>query len=251
MDTHLATSEVKEMIYPDCITKNRPYKMIHNTPMHKIPYTDSYAYNATDVAAHALGGSKEAQSWIRLNMESDGAFLHHYDDIYYGQKSGWTSAVSQALGAMALMESRDYDRAWLALKYMLDNHTRCGIIYEKADKLILNGWMYGILALDQFYQDTLDRDALKLCQNCTQKLQALFPQFIMPNGWTRYDETGIPATPFYHKVHKELLFELWMLDELKQIEHARFPIISRNFRLIMKHNYKLPVILWRKRQWLA
>ena len=238
------------MITPDCITKNRPYKLVHGIPMHKIPYTNEYACNATDIAAQAMKGNENCMSWLRWNIEADGSFKHWYDDVYYGQKSGWTSAVSQALAAMAFLQDQNFDKASLALKYMLDHHTKCGVIYEKADVCILNGWLYGMLALDQFYQDTLDRDTLKHYQNCTQKLIAMFPQFVMPNGWTRYDEGGIPATEFYHTVHKHLLFELWLMDELGQIEHAKFPIISRNFHLILKNNYKLPYIIWRRKKWL-
>jgi len=44
--------------YPDAITKNRPYKWFNRTiPMSKVPYTNSYYINPTDVAAEALRGN--------------------------------------------------------------------------------------------------------------------------------------------------------------------------------------------------
>ena len=235
---------------PACITKHMPHKIIHSIPMHKIPYTVAYAYNPTDVAAHALRGNANAHSWLRWNIEKDGSFIHAYEPPYYNLKSPWTSAVSQALATLAFIQEGRIDLAEKAIGFMLDKHTSCGIIYEKGGVLILNGWLYGLYAMNKLYDVKPSGWLIKSIQNCSSKLTALFPEYVMSNGWSRYDETGIPATEFYHHVHKELLMKLGFDDEFDMIKYAKFPMISRNFHLLAKHGYKLPYIFWRRNKWL-
>jgi len=239
--------------YPDCVTKNRPFKWLYEIPMAKIPYTKNYYINPTDVAAEALRGNKVAYSFLQLNMDKDGGYRHYADMPYYNLKSPWTSAVSQALAAMAFIEYDEKEMAKKALDFMIKNHLSPGgnFITEKADKIILNGWMIALIALHRYFGKYHDSSFELLFDKQVGTLQKTIGLFMFKNGWSMYDETGIPATKFYHDLHKELYTELSSITgRLPDIEFTdKNPKIRRFIHLAKKHHIKMLPIYVKMRMW--
>lgn len=210
--------------------------------VHKVPYTKQYRYNATDVAVQALNKNPAAIDWLQRNMQGDGSFPHLYSVPYYNLKPGWTSGVSQALAALAFKQWDMPVHADKAIRYMINEHMYSDIILEKGGMLILNGWLYGMVALkamkcDKLYHATL----LELKKN--------LPSFIMRKHWSRYDATGIPATKFYHNVHIDLLRELNFPHVARELELAEYPKLTRLFYIAKKNNIRLPLVYMKQRQW--
>ena len=234
--------------YPDCITKKSPCKWLYGIPMAKVPYTRNYYINPTDMAAEALRGNKVAYSFLQLNMDKDGGFRHYADMPYYNLKSPWTSAVSQALAAMAFIKHDEREMANKSLDFMVSNHLSPGglFIEEKAGKIILNGWMIAMLALHAYFGKYHDSGFELLFDKQILSLQQTICLFMFDNGWSMYDETGIPATKFYHDLHKELYGELQQITgRLPTVEFTdKNPKIRRLIYLAKRHHIKiLPMYL--------
>jgi hypothetical protein len=98
-------------ILPTCVDKKAPYTMVNGLVWHKIPYTDDYAINPTDIACQAIRGNKNAIEWLIMSMQTSGAYRHNYDIPYYGVNAPWTGALTQALAVMALLKHGESARA--------------------------------------------------------------------------------------------------------------------------------------------
>jgi len=187
-------------------------------------------------------------------MEEDGSYHHNADMPYYGLKSPWTSAVSQALAAIAFIEHGECELAKKSLDYMIKNHMSPSgsFILEKGDQLIYNGWMIALLALHKYVGEFHDTNYELIFDKQIGKLARLtrLGLFTTKSNWTYYDWNGQPASKFYHELHKELYTELQEITGRlpNMVFGDSFPKFSWICYLVKKHHIKmLPMYLkWRK-----
>lgn len=241
---------------PDVITKKRPFKYSFTCflPMMKVPYTDKYEYNPTDIAAEALREQPLAIGWLLERQEQDGSYPHNYDIPHYKVDVPWTGGLSQALAASALIRYGYLEEAQRAIDFMLEHHYLAGMIFEKANVLILNGWIYGIFAL----KDAVDAGLPYRDQylQSLKMLRIMLPQFIMKKGWTYYEALAIPSTPFYHRIHIEQMSALAVLTRDKDFDdyayamlQAKYPRFKRLKCIVKKHGIKTFAMYMKVRKW--
>ena len=209
---------------PDVIAKKRAYKIDKNDILiEKIPYKDFYVHNPTMIASCALRYDHEPSiEWIIKNMDEEGVVKHNYQSEF-SPSPGWIGGLSQALVACALMKYGYESLAQKAIDAMLKHCYKDGIIYERPGQIILNGWMYAIIALDMCGRENEVKESLFAL---TQALPLFDAEF-----WSCYDATWIMAPPFYHNIHCEqikYLYELLDNDVLR--EYARKWVINKNWK---------------------
>jgi hypothetical protein len=235
---------------PASFLKGMPYKVVDGIVWHKVPYYDYYAINPTDVAVQALRGSDVAYKWLVKDIKEDGSLLHRYYDIYYKILPPWTSSVTQALASTAFLMHGDTDLALRALSLMMKYHYTDGVIFEKSNDIILNGWLYGYIALLDYKNNTNDSVFDNEINRIESVLKKLLPHFIMKNNWSRYDlKTGIPATPFYHNIHIHQLSYLNRYNLSWKMEQAQYPKFKRMLYVTKKNNIKMLLTYYRYKRW--
>ena len=245
---------------PDSLTKGLP--TIHpawsEVPLIKVPYTDKYEVNPTDAACMALMGDEKALDWLLDNQDREtGVYWHWYNDVYYGIAKPWCSGLTQALAASALIRHGYKKEANMAMWGLYDNSYFDGYVTEKPGVIVINAWIYALFAMQdmcdagEFYQWMLEPTL--------NKIKAFFKsgKALTKNGWSRYDQTGIPATLFYHGIVKEqieALDNMYLSDTfgltLEKMIGAKYPKLTRLAYVTKKrHIYSLPTYI-RRRKWL-
>lgn len=238
--------------------KNRPCKYIDGVLHFKVPYTNKYAINATDIACQALMGDKRALTFLLLYQNNiDGTWKHNYDEPFYGTKAPWISGLTQALAASALIRNGFIEEANMAMNGLYENSYFNGYVTEKPGVIVINAWIFALFAMKdmcdagEFYQWMHDRTL--------EKIKAYFRsgKALFKNGWSRYDHTGVLSTPFYHKILTE---QLEALDNMyfsnnfgfaaDAMRGAKYPKGKRMIQLLIKNNIKTPYIYWKRRKWL-
>lgn len=252
---------------PDTITKGRPcdYSItplengeVLKLPLHKVPYTNEYAINPTDIACQILEGDKGALGWLLISQDYDsGTWKHYYNEPFYGTKAPWISGLTQALAASALIRNGYKEEANMAMNGLYNSSYFDGYVSEKPNAIVINAWIFALFAMKdmcdagEFYQWMHDATLVKI-KAYFKSGRALFK-----NGWSRYDYTGIPSTPFYHKLlmeQLEALDNLYLSDTfglaLEKMRGAKYPKYTRLAYVVKKrHIYTLPTY-WRRRKWL-
>lgn len=244
-------------ILPDSITKGSPCKYIQDVLHFKVPYTYRYKINPTDIACQALIGDELALQWLLEYQYEDGCYYHHYDEPFYGTKLPWVSGLTQALAASALIRAGYRKKANMAMSGLYDNSYFDGYVTEKPNVIVVNAWIFALFAMQdmcdagEFYQWMLE-PTLK-------KLKAYFKsgKSTLKNGWSRYDYTGIPSTPFYHKLlieQLEALENMFLSDTfgivLGEMRFAKYPKYTRLAYIAKKRHINILSMYWRRRQWL-
>jgi len=242
---------------PDTITKGQPWKydvvcdFATPLPAKKIPYVNQYYVSPTDVAAEALRGNHYCYNYLIMNINSEGGLEHLCDVPYYDLKAPWTSSVSQALAALVFIRNNDEEYAQRVLDFMVMHHLRHDIFVEKANAIILNGWMYSLYALWKFMATFVVSRYERIFDNSIDRLSSILQGFQMKNGWTYYDAYQMPATEFYHKVHKELYEELQSITgRLPYMDFSgNMPRLSRSWYLLKKHGLRSVPLYFRVKKW--
>jgi len=265
MDKLYKKSFMNELL-PDCVNKGRPYEMCYKgkIPFHKVPYLNStYALNPTDLICVALKGkkgSKFAYNYLQKSISERGIMHHIYNIPWYGGiKAPWIGGLTQALAVLLFLKKGNRKLACKAGTAMVNKCFKDGIIHEKPGVCILNGWLYGIIALEElvkagylqfypYYQIALGR------------LTAEFDWWKIPGGWYRYDETGIPCTPFYQQLTFDLLFHVgtYFADDIGfnvmrfpfYLSSGKEPKLLRLLYIVKKHHIKIFAVYIKRRRWL-
>ena len=238
--------------------KNRPCKYIGDVLHFKVPYTNEYAINPTDIACQALIGDEEALAWLLLYQDNrDGTWKHNYDEPFYGTKSSWVSGLTQALAASALIRNGYNKEANMAMAALYDNCYFDGYVTEKPNAIVINAWIFALFAMKdmcdagEFYQWMHDETYAKI-RAYFKSGKALFK-----NGWSRYDHIGIPSTPFYHKLlteQLEVLDNLYLSDTFgftaEKMKGAKYPKYRRIAYVVRKRGIHTLPTYWRRKKWL-
>lgn len=164
--------------------------------------------------------------WAAVDMDGHGRFIHHRSMPHtYDVPAPWHSAMAQGLGASLLARHGLGDDAVRAARSLLDHEhglvseTPHGPILEEypADPRphVLNGWIWGLFGLYDLAHATAEVDAdvrleaLELFDASTWSLVAHLPCYETGRGWSTYDLYPHPvanvASPFYHRLHVEML----------------------------------------------
>jgi heparosan-N-sulfate-glucuronate 5-epimerase len=239
----------------------------------QITVAGRYVYNPVATAKVALGhfelylqgASKEAHytSFIKLAdwllktqvVESQGIGLWYYDfDIPDRCRAPWGSAMAQGLSISVLLrafqetnEQRYLDGARLALnafKYTVEEggvtsvEEDGSVFYEEVAQRplthTLNGFIYSLWGIYDFYRVTRDSAALKLFQQGVIALKQRIGDYDS-GKWSYYNLSSPPrlASLGYHKVHTSQLY----------VMHRITGIDNFYTTAVRWHDYQRPVLV--------
>lgn len=206
-------------------------------------------YNPVTVSQYALAnynyyvntGKKQYKqmllrhsNWLVEHQEitPKGFGIWYYNFVWrpYQCKNPWVSAMAQGqavsllVRAYALTQDKSYLKsarlAVDAFEYSVDKGgvrftDKDGNVFylEYASELhpcVLNGFIFSLLGLYDYYQTTGSRKALKLFNEGIQTLEVRLKDYDT-GDWTYYDLLGRKASESYHKLHCRLLFELYFI----------------------------------------
>jgi len=209
----------------------------------RIPYTLDYGYHTTAIASHVIAEKCTAcLGWLLDNMDDNGCYRHDFVFPWYPMRRGWIGGLAQGLAASALARMGYEKEAAMAVDGLVQHCHHDGIIYEYPGVEILNGWMYGIFgvmdvaAVHPRYQSLVER--------CREALIERIPRYDL-NGWTAYDQTGIPSTPFYHRIHMKQFAALGIY----WFNLGRYPRMRRLAMLAARHHIRLPIVAYKRWRW--
>ena len=226
----------------------------------KVPYTQEYHYHATAIASYAISNINIEEifnsqvKWLVNNIKKDGSYVHDFVLPFYEFEKSWVGGLAQGLSISALIRAYDRynDKIYLetAKKALQGLEKHCMFKDEEGNywisefpgvPTILNGFIYALFGVYDVVQKGNNK-ANSIWNECITTLEKNIDKYDM-GYWSRYDlKTGIPATPFYHKIH---IKQLSVLSDLTSIK--RFKVFSdkwekrankkyNNFRVKLKRN---------------
>jgi len=218
---------------------------------YKIPYTNNFDYYPVFIAGYALGcfdfyidTNKEEYAdvfmrqseWLLNNItiqkENMGVWQHWYNLPYFNHyKIPWVHGMAQGLAISVLLRAYQLtnDKIYLetakkaygaferdieegGVKYIDEN----GDIWLEEYAIlppphILNGFIFALFGIYDFYRVTKSEKALKLWNICIKTLERNLPLYDR-GYWSTYDLLRkYPATRSYHNLHIKQLKILYKL----------------------------------------
>ena len=177
--------------------------------------------------------------WLVENSKTKNNFRvweYEFPWPYYNLDSGWISGMAEGLGIEVLAKAYQITTDKIYIKISKD-HLRSFFIkvenggvldidengewwyleYAQEGKVkprVLNGFMFSLVALYRYYEITGDEDAKLLFDRGIKGLKAHVQEYDT-GKWTNYDAIGTPASEGYHRVHIELMGELYDITKDK------------------------------------
>lgn len=155
--------------------------------------------------------------WLLNNQEIDGSWDTFGMLDYSGKVSAMAQGEAASLLARAYVETQDekYKKACeKAVTFMLKSVKDGGtalyrdnalILLEYIDKsIVLNGWMFAGFGLLDYWKISNDPIARDAWDQCVKSIGASLQNFDT-GYWTLYDSDKKYTSPFYHRLHIELL----------------------------------------------
>ncbi|MFB6212774.1 MAG: D-glucuronyl C5-epimerase family protein [Candidatus Magasanikbacteria bacterium] len=246
-------------------------------------------YNPVAIAQYGLGNfnlyletenekyleeARKQADWLVENLEeNEEGFLvwkHHFKWHYKETlSSGWYSCLSQGSGISLLVrmhEKTDKEKylkaAQKAFEPMTEEMEKGGVKYtdEKGQVWleeymvnppthILNGFIWALWGVHDFYLATDREEAKKLFEECVETLDNEIESYDA-GFWSLYDQSDqlldMIASPFYHKLHITQLkatYELTGRESFKKyakiFEGYQNNWLKRNFAFVYKAIFKL------------
>jgi hypothetical protein len=171
--------------------------------------------------------------WMVTNMvvHGDYAILQHdFPWPQFHMTPPWRSGMAQGLAAQALTRAhritgdRTYlDAATLLLRALTVEASNGGVTYKSdegwwyeeyageggVEPRVLNGMMYALLGVHEYYEFTRDPLAKMLFDEGIKALTKALPRYANEAGGSNYDSLGDPAPEAYHQIHVMQLDELY------------------------------------------
>lgn len=177
--------------------------------------------------------------WAAVDMDGHGRFIHHRPMPHtYDIPAPWHSAMAQGLAVSLLVRHHEMEDAARAAAPLLDRSH--GLVHDcehgpvlqeypaEPRPHVLNGWIWALFALyDLAHAATgveaeLREQAGAEFEAGVAALVAQLPRYETGRGWSTYDLYPHPmanvASPFYHRLHVEMLRALARIAPSSQLE---------------------------------
>jgi len=161
--------------------------------------------------------------WALKTQDEDGLWKADFGDAYNCLDKGWVSAMAQGLGISFLSRASHYvsddlvknkiilsiERAFNAL---IEDERLAGSNKETlqryfqefggTNKFVLNGHIFAIYGIMDYFSMHGDN---KSFNNTIEESIKFFSQFSFLGIWTKYSDSGLISSRFYHELHIEML----------------------------------------------
>lgn len=89
------------------------------------------------------------------------------------------------------------------------------------DYVVLNGWIFAVFGLIDWLRFRPDEHAQTRLDATIATMRRSVTDFILPNGWSYYDNKGLICSPFYHHLHISLLDAMFRLTRHTEFGQAQ------------------------------
>ena len=204
---------------------------------------------------HSRGAVAAVARWMTAHLSAEGSFDNPFPILAPGYayfSSNSAMAQGQALSFLTRLTRYDVPVAVpvAEIKDMIDrirnnmvrplgsggtalidgDDLRFCEVCRKDDFVVLNGWIFALFGLrdyDDANGGVPSRDYLVSEATLRRDLAA----YVRKDGWSNYDNRGVPASPFYHDLHVHLLTAMgWLVDD---------PVYDATARRLAKANRPL------------
>lgn len=168
---------------------------------------------------------KKTADWAIDNQDTNGGWnSFEYENPYSSMAQG--EGISLLLRAYKEFDNEKYLlAAKSALNFMKKSVSDGGVtIYENEDLIlkeyptlpvVLNGWIFSIFGIyDYCLVEKEDIETKCFLQKTIKTLEKYLPAFDI-GYWSKYDNDKKIASPFYHKLHTQLLMALYDLTDIE------------------------------------
>lgn len=192
---------------------------------------------------NSLAKVKSCADWAVDNQQEDGSWVTF---AYENPKMPYSS-MAQGEGISLLIrayiefdESKYMNAANKALQFMLKPIEKGGTtkyidnnvyLYEcPADPLILNGWIFSIWGLYDYWKFTKDKHSKEVLDLTLATLERDLPSYDL-GYWSKYEDKKRIASPFYHKLHISQLRVMYDLTgrEVYKMYADKWEMYSKNW----------------------
>lgn len=168
---------------------------------------------------------RQCAEWAITKQESDGAwnnFFYIYPDHPFCAMAQGEGASLLVRAYLAFEESSYLAAAEKALDFMLRGVEEGGVTQYDGDDLILleythrppvmNGWIFALWGLTDYLKVGMNMKFEKSYKSTIRTLAKKMNDFEYP-FWSKYDISGMIASPFYHHLHVAQMYAMYDLTK--------------------------------------
>lgn len=166
---------------------------------------------------------ENAAVWAINNQEENGAWA----TFEHESVSNPYSSMAQGEGVSLLLryfietKQQEYlDKSKLAIGFLKENVKYGGCtLYDNNDiylkefpqkPTVLNGWIFSLFGIYDYYLATNEKEEIDFFNKSIETMKKVLPKYDI-GYWSKYDIDKKIASPFYHKLHINLLYVLYDL----------------------------------------
>ncbi len=82
---------------------------------------------------------------------------------------------------------------------------------RKDGNIVLNGWIFAVFGLYDYLNYKKDSEVEKVYQLTLNTMEAMLPDYHLPNGWAIYDNMNRICSPFYQDLHISLIEAMYKI----------------------------------------
>lgn len=202
---------------------------------HALSHYDDFIITGNETSKNFLLNNAD---WLIENM----VIHQNYSILEYNfpypptnmPESGWRSGMAQGVALQALVKAHEVTKdekylnaADLILNSFFIEVKDGGVSYKTKNdgwwyeeyshedakpSRVLNGMMYALLGIDEYYKYTNDIKAKFIFEHGITSLENKLPDYDL-NGYSYYDDLKTHSSSFYHQVHVDLTEQLYAITE--------------------------------------
>ena len=164
--------------------------------------------------------------WALKTQDEEGLWKADFGDEYNRLENGWVSAMAQGLGISFLSRARYYISSEVvknkiavsiekAFHVLIEDNRLTGIDentsqryfqeFGGTNKFVLNGHIFALYGILDYC--LICGDSKSFHKNIEYSME-FFSQFAFLGIWTKYSDSGLISSRFYHELHIEMLKSL-------------------------------------------
>ena len=163
-------------------------------------------------AEWAINNQQKDGSWVTFPFENT---LHPYSSMAQGEGISLLIRAHIVTGEIKYLNAASKAKEFMLIPIEKGGTTKYTdkniFFYEYTHQpLILNGWIFSIWGIYDFYRYTSDKDTKQILDASLISLQRKLPDFDI-KYWSKYDEGNRICSLFYHKLHVAQLMVMYDL----------------------------------------
>ena len=189
-----------------------------------------------------------------MEIDPEGGFISNYSDMTQGLAISFLHRCGLLKDLQFVENTRKSIMRNLVSTFINRDHDETisnNVLYEyfcKNEYVVLNGWIFAVFGLYDYAREFKDPAIENICNRNVKEILKKLDTFIVPSGWSKYDNNGRLCSPIYHDLHIHQLNALSLLSGEENLKSKVNLLIKANTKFNRNKYTVIKIIekLWDK-----